>query len=435
MRLPYPIRIVFAAMLLCAAVAHAEKPPQPPDAEALIVQGHAPGWTYAERGYKRRRAGDLRGAIDDFSDALKAGDLDAKAKYDLRYARAEAFAALAEQQGKPLVAEASYRELLQQQPKQADGWYKLGYLLMKQKQKQRGADALTRGLAIKPVATAYLDAANAYILSNAPLASKEYRAGLDRWYAGDASTHNRSATDLERVKNEVVQADASVQTSVSAGAMTGRPASAGGSNTSAGGETRVRFDGRYLPAIPGLEALAEGLTDKDANGQRETDLGAGLRYRPIPDLNFYLGGLFDHFFQPHSEDEFVGIWGLGLGADAYPYASGWKPYWDFGTFGSWRTRDARVLEDVHANLGALYALRSLGRVAVGPTLLAVAGYDSKAGTPWAEGIGPTLLSYVWLGGDKYRSYDTVVSLQAGYIFSLGPDKRQSGWRVTLGVTF
>ena len=112
-----------------------------------------------------------------------------------------------------------------------------------------------------------------------------------------------------------------------------------------------------MPAIPGLEAYARGLTDKDANGERETDAGAGLRYRPIPDLNLYFGGMLDQFFKPEAETEFIAIWGLGLGADAYPYAAGLKPYWDFGTFGSWRTRDARVLEDVHGNIGALYEFR------------------------------------------------------------------------------
>lgn len=59
-----------------------------------------------------------------------------------------------------------------------------------------------------------------------------------------------------------------------------------------------------------------GLTDKDANGERETDAGAGLRYRPIPDLNLYFGGMLDHYFKPQSETEFTAVWGLGLGADA-----------------------------------------------------------------------------------------------------------------------
>ena len=178
-----------------------------------------------------------------------------------------------------------------------------------------------------------------------------------------------------------------------------------------------------------------GLTDKDANGERETDAGAGLRYRPIPDLNLYFGGMLDHYFKPQSETEFTAVWGLGLGADAYPYAGGWKPYWDFGTFGAWRTRDQRVLEDVHANAGFLYEMRPPFRAAIGPTLLAVAGYDSKATTQWAAGVGPSLLSYFWLGGDKYRSYDAVVTVQLGYIFSVGPDQRQRGWRGTISVTF
>jgi hypothetical protein len=127
--------------------------------------------------------------------------------------------------------------------------------------------------------------------------------------------------------------------------------------------------------------------------------------------------------------------GLGLGADAYPYAGGFKPYWDFGTFGAWRTDDRRVLEDVHGNAGFLYGLRAPVRAAVGPTLLAVAGYDSKAATLWAAGVGPSLLAYVWLGGDKYRSYDALLTVQAGYIFAVGADERQSGWRAQVGITF
>ena len=421
---------------------HAQAPPpaaprggSPADVDSLIARGDAPGWAYVQRGYARRKAKNLNGAIADFDAALKRGDIDKRARADVHYARAEAIAALAERNGRPLLAEATYRELLRSQPRQADGWYKLGYLLMKQKRKTDGANALARGLEVRPVATAYLDAANAYILSNAPLAAKEYRQGLDRWYAGDPSTARKTPTDLERIKNEVVQADASVQTNAAIGGITGRPASAGGNNTAAGADTRVRFDGRYLPALPGLEAFGHGLTDKDANGVRETDLGAGLRYRPIPDLNFYVGGMLDHFFQPKNETEFIPVWGLGLGSDAYPYAEEWKPYWDFGTFGSWRTSDQRWLEDVRGNVGPLYELRGPIRAAVGPTLLAVAGYDSKAGTPWAAGVGPTILAYVWTGGDKYRSYDTVVTVQVGYIFGVGPDRRQSGWRGQIGVTF
>jgi tetratricopeptide (TPR) repeat protein len=405
------------------------------DVSQLIAHGHAAGWAYAQRGFSRRQAGDLEGAVQDFDASLARGDLDRRSISNIRYARAEATAMLAERGGNPLKAEASYREFLQTEPKQADGWYKLGYLMLAQKRRSQGADALNKGLEIRPAATAYLDAANAYILTNAPLASRHYRAGLDRWYAGDPSIAGRSKSDFERIKNEVVEADATIKTSASIGGISGRPEEAGGTNTAGGVDTRIRFDGRYLPAVAGLEAFARGLTDKDANGTRETDTGAGLRYRPIPDLNLYIGGMIDHFYQPRSETEFVALWGLGLGADAYPYISGWKPYWDLGTFGSWRTSDQRILEDMRANAGFLYEFRSPVRMAIGPTLLAVAGYDNQATSPWASGVGPSVLSYFWLGGDKYRSYDAIVTVQVGYLFNLGNDQRQRGLRGQVGVTF
>jgi cellulose synthase operon protein C len=411
------------------------KPATQAEVDQLITRGHAPGWAYAQRGFARRGAGDLQGAVQDFDAALARGDLDRRSIPNIRYVRAEAIAVLADREGHPQMAEASYREFLQTEPAQADGWFKLGYLLLAQKRRPQGADALNKGLELRPVATAYLDAANAYILTNAPLASKHYRDGLDRWYARDASVSGRSQTDLERIKNEVVEADATIRTSVSIGGIVGRSEGAGGSNNAGGIDTRIRFDGRYLPAIAGLEAFARGLSDKDANGTRETDTGVGLRYRPIPDLNLYFGGMVDHFYQPNSQTEFVAVWGLGLGADAYPYVSGWKSYWDFGTFGSWRTADQRVLEDVRANAGFMYEFRSPIRMAIGPTVLAVAGYDNQAATPWASGVGPSLLSYFWLGGDKYRSYDALVTLQVGYLFNLGNDQRQRGWRGQLGVTF
>lgn len=405
------------------------------EVDQSISQGRAPSWAYAQRGFARREAGDFEGAVQDFDASLARGDLDRRSIPNIRYARAEAMAMLAEREGNPLKAEASYREFLQTEPAQADGWYKLGYLMLAQKRRPQGADALNKGLEIRPVATAYLDAANAYILTNAPLASKHYRAGLDRWYAGDPSIAGRSQIDFERIKNEVVEADATIRTSVSAGGIGGRPEGAGGTNSAGGVDTRIRFDGRYLPAVAGLEAFARGLTDKDANGTRETDTGAGLRYRPIPNLNLYFGGMIDQFYQPRSETEFVALWGLGLGADAYPYVAGWKPYWDLGTFGSWRTSDRRVLEDVRANAGFLYEFRSPVRMAIGPTLLAVAGYDNQAASPWASGVGPSVLSYFWLGGDKYRSYDAIVTVQVGYLFNLGNDQRQRGLRGQVGVTF
>ena len=401
----------------------------------LIARGQAKGWAYAQRGFARREAEQFQGAVQDFDAALARGDLDRRSVAKIRYARAEAAAMLAGREGSPQRAEASYRELLQTEPEQADGWFKLGYLLLQQKRRAEGAEALTKGLEIRPVATAYLDAANAHILTNAPLASKFYRQGLDRWYAGDPTLAARSEAEIERLKNEVVEADATIRTTLSYGGISSRPVAAGGTNNSFGAETRMRFDGRYLPAVQGLEATARGFSGKDSNGVRETDAGVGLRYRPITDLNLYVGGVADHFFDPSSKTEFVLNWGLGLGADAYPYSTGWKPYWDFGTFGAWRTADQRVLEDLRGNVGFLYELRAPLRGAIGPTFLAVAGYDNKATTPWASGLGPSVLAYFWLGGDKYRSYDAVLTLQLGYLFNVGSDERQRGWRGQISVTF
>ena len=390
---------------------------------------------FAQRGFLRLDAGEYRGAVQDFDAALTRSDLDRQSISSIRYARARATALLAERAGKPEDAEEAYRDFLETDPKHAEAWFQLGYLLLKQGRPSDSAEALNAGLAIRPVGPAFLDAGGANIFMSAPLASKVYREGLDRWYAGDPSLADKSAIDMERVRNSVVEADASIRTTLAVGVIMGRPQSAGGNNTLAGAETRVRFDGRYLPAVPGLEAVARGLSGKDATGERETDAGIGFRYRPFRGLNLYVGGMFDHFFQPDPKAQFVMTWGLGLGADAYPYTVGWMPYWDFATIGAWRTSEARVLEDTRANLGFLYGFHAPTRGVIGPTIWAVAGYDNRASTPMAGAIGPSILSVFLLGGDKYRSYDAVLSLQFGYLFSIGQDERQRGWRGIVGLTF
>jgi Tfp pilus assembly protein PilF len=430
--MPNLLMVIFA---VCYALSSSSAEGAQSEVDRLISRGHANGWVYAQRGFARRGVDDFQGAVQDFDAALDRGDLDRHSIANIGYARAEAAAMLAERDGNPHMAEASYRELLRTEPTQADAWYKLGYLLLQHKRFHEGADALNEGLKIRPAGPPYLDAANAYIFTNASLASKLYREGLNRWYAGDPDLASRPESELERVKNEVVEADATIRTTMASSAIAGRPETAGGTNISVGAETAVRFDGRYLPAVPGLEGLARGLSGKDSNGERETDAGIGLRYRPIRDLNLYFGGVVDHFFQPKPITELVLTWGLGLGANPYPYSAGWQPYWDFGAIGGWRTAEARVLQDVRANAGWLYEFRSPVRGAIGPTLFAVAGYDNKATNPLAAGVGPSVMSYFWLGGDKYRSYDSVLSLQFGYLFNVGKDERQRGWRGQVGVTF
>jgi hypothetical protein len=55
--------------------------------------------------------------------------------------------------------------------------------------------------------------------------------------------------------------------------------------------------------------------------------------------------------------------------------------------------------------------------------------------PWATGVGLSVLSYLWLGGDKYRSYDAVLTLHLGHIFNVGSDQRQRGWCGQISLTF
>ncbi len=411
------------------------------DADRLIRAGYARGWVFAERGYLRRGSGDLRGAVSDFDAALARNDLGAQAASNLRYTRTETLATIAEKDGNLEEAANVYAAFLTTDQSRSEAWYSYGYLQIKANKRQVGADALRRGIDLRPTGNAYFDAAAAYIFTNAPLASQLYRQGLDRWYAGDPSMAGRTPTEIEQIRNEVVIADASVQTNLGYGGIGSRPDSAGGSSNSFYAETLVRFDGRYLASIPGLEFVAHGFIGKDSTGTEESAIGAGLRYRLLRaidmyrEVDLYVGALVDQFFQPNSEAQVVAIWGFGYGSNPYPYDVGWKFYGDVAAFGSYRTGEGRTLQDLRTNLGFLYGVRDPSRFSIGPTLLAVGSYDNKATEPWAFGVGPSVLARFWLGGDKYRSYDAVLSLQIGYLFAVGNDERQRGWRGQVGLTF
>ena len=179
-----------------------------------------------------------------------------------------------------------------------------------------------------------------------------------------------------------------------------------------------------------------GVDRDDEVGERETELGAGLRFRPFKEVDFYVGLLADHFFEPSSRTQALPIWGLSLGTDPYPYVPGWIPYWDFGAFGAYRTANGQLLQDVRGNLGFLYEFNNgTQRFAIGPTVLAIGAFDNKAAHETAFGIGPSILSRFWLGGDRYRSYDASPSLQIGYLTNIGNDERLKGWRGQIGLTF
>jgi cellulose synthase operon protein C len=399
------------------------------EADRLIATGYTKGWVYAQRGFARRSIDDLPGAVSDFDMALSKGDLDAKVRTNIAYGRTEALARWAEKDGRTDDAIEAYRAFTVMEPRSSDAWYSYGYAMIKKGRKVEGADALRVGLQQRPNGRVAIDAANAYVLTNAPLASQLFRLAIDLDTGG-------GGIERERLRNEVVNADASVQTTIGYGGIGSRPAASGGRNDVFAAETRVRFDGRYLAAVPGLEFVARGQTSKDEVGQRETELGAGLRFRPFRDVDFYVGLLADHFFKPTSRTEALPIWGLSLGTNPYPYIPGWIPYWDFGAFGAYRTAEGQLLQDVRGNVGFMYQFNNgAQRFSIGPTLLAVASYDNKATHETAFGIGPSVLSRFWLGGDRYRSYDAILTLQVGYLTNIGNDERLKGWRGQIGLTF
>ncbi len=399
------------------------------EANRLIASGYTRGWVYAQRGFALRSIDDLPGAVSDFDMALSKGDLDAKVRTNIAYGRTEALARWAEKDGRTDDAIEAYRTFTTMEPSNSDAWYSYGYAMIKRGRKVEGADALRVGLQQRPNGRVAIDAANAYVLTNAPLASQLFRLAIDLDTGG-------GGIERERLRNEVVNADASVQTSIGYGGIAGRATAAGGRNDVFAAETRIRFDGRYLAAVPGLEFVVRGQTSKDEVGQRETELGAGLRFRPFREVDFYVGLLADHFFKPTSRTEALPIWGLSFGTNPYPYIPGWIPYWDFGAFGAYRTANGQLLQDVRGNIGVMYQFNNgTQRFSIGPTVLAVAAYDNKATEAAAFGIGPSVLSRFWLGGDRYRSYDAILTLQVGYLFNVGDDERLKGWRGQIGLTF
>lgn len=399
------------------------------EADRLIATGYTKGWVYAQRGFARRSIDDLPGAVSDFDMALSKGDLDAKVRTNIAYGRTEVLARWAEKDGRTDDAIEAYRTFTVMEPRSSDAWYSYGYALIKKGRKVEGADALRVGLDQRPTSRVAIDAANAYVLTNAPLASRLFRLAIDLDTSG-------GGIERERLRNEVVIADASVATAVGYGGIGGRPTASGGRNDVFAAETRIRFDGRYLAAVPGLEFVVRGQTSKDEIGQRETELGAGLRFRPFKEVDFYVGLLADHFFEPSSKTEALPIWGLSLGTNPYPYIPGWIPYWDFGAFGAYRTANGQLLQDVRGNIGFMYEFNNgVQKFSMGPTILAVAAYDNKATQEAAFGVGPSILSRFWLGGDRYRAYDAILTLQVGYLFNVGSDERLKGWRGQIGLTF
>ncbi|ABE39954.1 TPR repeat [Rhodopseudomonas palustris BisB5] len=392
------------------------------------------GWILVQRGLIYREQNRFAEAATVFRRALASHLLESGQILNVQFWEADCRAELRKRAHDIEGALAIYRSFVAAHPKYADGWYKLGYLLLAEKRINEAGPALLNAINIKPTTSGYLDAAGTFILTDAPLASKLFRNGLDGVAQKKPEDPPRTATEIEQIKNNVVRADQSFRVTLSTTGITNRPYGAGGSAFDYGGEATVRFDGRYLPAIEGVEAYLSGYHGQDQTGFAETNAQIGVRWRPFRDIDFSIGPSLLQRFEPDVRTQLALNWGLGLGGAAYPYQAKFEgaatdPYWDFAMLGTWRTADHRYLQDAVGNVGVMFGARSDKlKSAIGPTLWGMAAYDSAATDPWAFGVGPSLLGRIWIGGDQYRSYDGLLQFQLGYVTAVGDTKRQQGWR-------
>jgi hypothetical protein len=389
---------------------------------------------FVQRGLIYRELDDHNRAAADLKRALRNYQLEPAMVVNARFWLMDSTAQARKQSGDVEGALAIYRGFLAAHPRHAEAWYRLGYMLLAEKRINEAGPALLVAIGIRPTTSAYLDAAGTFILTDAPRASELYRKGLDGIAARKPDETIPRPEEIERIKNEVVKADNSFRMVVGVSGITDRPLTAGGRSVDVGAEATVRFDGRYLPAVEGLEAYTRFYRGQDQTGFVETNADIGVRWRPFRDLDFYLSPAFLQRFQPDDKSQIALNWGLGLGGAAYPYEaelskSAFDLYWDFAALGSYRTGDRRYLQDFIGNIGFTYGARhDYFKTSIGPTLLAVASFDSAADGQWALGAGPSVMGRLWFGGDQYRSYDALLQFQAGYVFAVGNVERQQGWR-------
>jgi hypothetical protein len=202
-----------------------------------------------------------------------------------------------------------------------------------------------------------------------------------------------------------------------------------------GFDATVRFDGRYLPALPGLEAFARGYASQDETKFRESYVAVGMRWQPLYDVNFVMAAEVQRRFEPHELTQLALSYGYGVGGFKFPIEAGHRPFWSFGAFGTYRFGERRYLQDFIGNLGYVFDHVAPVRVEWGPLVTAVAAYDSADRRPWAPGIGPGMIARFWLGGDHYRSHDATLTFQGGYLAPLGGLNRQEGYYGRATMTF
>lgn len=420
--------------------------------DALIARGKASGQAYAQRGYLRSRAEDHAGAAADFQAALAKGGLPPAQRLSVARGLAVEKAKVYEANGEPDRALAELENFSRAHPQDAEGWSTLGQFYLKLRRHPQAVAAFENSLAIERRGEVLLNAGYASVYVDRAKELRFFREAIDRW-SSDPSLRMRPALDQEVVKTQITDAEMSVRTNVVFNDIAGRPRRWGGHQPQPSFETAMRFDGRYLPYLFGLETFVGGYWSQDQNRFTEAYSRVGLRVRPFDGINFSVSGEYQHHFAGGPPNQFALSWGYGYGGFAYssapsagaqgatqptmmafPFHTGWQPLTSFASYGTFRTGEHRYLQNATGLLGYAY-WNSQNRFVIGPTAMVMASYDSADTRRSAFGVGPAMVFRTWLGGDAYRAFDGLVSLQIGYLFPFGESRRQGGLNTTLGITF
>lgn len=420
---------------------------------ALIARGKASGEAYAQRGFLRKGLEDNDGAYADFVKALERGDLPPAQKVAVEHELAAARALAYEKEGDVARARDELLNFAQNHPNYADGWSTLGQFYARQKEYSSAVSAYENSLAVERRGEVLLNAGYASVYVDRSKEALFFREAIDRW-SSDPSLRERPARDREVIRTQIVEADASVRTNVVFNGMADRPKRWGGYQVQPSFETTLRFDGRHLPSFYGLECLIGGFWSQDQTRFREAYSRLGLRLRPFDGINFSVSAEWQHHFTNNAPYNQLALsWGYGYGGFAYssagsagaagalepsmlnyPHETTWQPLVSIATYGSYRVGERRYLHNGVGLLGYSY-WDANARTVLGAAAMGMGTYDSADARQFAFGVGPALVARAWLGGDYYRAYDGILSVQIGYLFPFGESRRQGGLNTTIGVSF
>ena len=441
-------RVTIAAL---AGLGHTEEALRA--SNALIARGKATGQAYAQRAYLRKTLGDGAGALADFVKALDRGGLPAAQRVAVELEIATARSSAYEKQGDVTRARAELVNFTQTHPGYAAGWSTLGQFYARQKEYAAAVEAFENSLAVERSGEVLLNAGYASVYVDRSKELQFFREALDRW-SSDPSLKARPARDRDVIRTQVVEADASVRTNVVFNGIADRRKRWGGHQLQPSFETVIRFDGRFLPYIFGLEGLIGGFWSQDQTRFTESYSRLGLRLRPFDGVNFSVSAEWQHYFTRNAPFNQLALsWGYGYGGFAYssatsagaagaieptdmsyPHETTWQPLTSFATYGTYRAGERRYLQNAVGLLGYSY-WDADSRVVLGAAAMGMATYDSADTRRFAFGAGPALVARTWLGGDFYRAYDGILTAQIGYLFPFGESRRQGGLNATIGVSF